>query len=107
MTQLSEPPVLVTVRQQIEANVQHVRTQQANMMLQKQQAEAAVEKLTVSLAQAEGAIAAYEETLRILPPDPVVPPVAEKPVEPPAQEAAQAPGYVPSLPLEHTNTAQG
>lgn len=60
---------VITTRQQIEANIQHIRNQQSTFILQKQQAEAMVRQLDANLIGAESAIAAYQQVLLLLPPD--------------------------------------
>jgi len=76
-----------TLRQQIEANIQHVRNQQIAAVLQKQQAESEIARLSATIEQAGGAIAAYEATLALLPADPVLPGAA--PANEPAAPTAE------------------
>ena len=103
IVQMTQPTAAPTPRQMIEKNMESIQTQRANFVLQKQQAEETIVNCNRAIAQAEGAIMAYQESLKLFPPDPVAAPPAAPPAEPPAEPPAASPnlgfyGTAPAAP---------
>ena len=93
---MTQPTAAPTPRQMIEKNMESIQTQRANFVLQKQQAEETIVNCNRAIAQAEGAIMAYQESLKLFPPDPVSAPAA--PPTPPAPPAVEPPAPPVVLP---------